>query len=76
MLSGRRYLNLTATHAPVLFIDVPNLTFTMVIQGDNLRWQHGRGKLSVAVSQIWKRAEVICSMISPSASDARLLLPA
>lgn len=36
------YLILTATHAPVLFMDMPNLTFTMVIQGEHLRWRHGR----------------------------------
>lgn len=41
MLSGRHYLNLTATRAPVLFMDMPNLTFTMVIQGDSLRWRRG-----------------------------------
>lgn len=35
------YLNFGATHAPVLFMDMPNLTFNMVILGDNLRWRHG-----------------------------------
>lgn len=42
MLSGLPDLNLTTTHAAVLFMDMPNLTFAMVIQGDNLRWRHGR----------------------------------
>lgn len=39
-------------------------------------WPCFRGELSVAVSQIWKWAEVINSMVSPSASDAGLLLRA
>lgn len=42
--SGRPYLNLTMTHALVLFMDMPNLTFTMVIQGDTLRWLRFRWK--------------------------------
>lgn len=49
---ARPYLNLTMTHALVLFMDMPNLTFTMVIQGDTLRWLRFRWKpVFVAVEE-------------------------
>lgn len=73
------YLILTATHAPVLFMDMPNLTFTMVIQGEHLRWRHGRhseGSCLLLCLRPGKWAQVINKMVSFSASDAKLWLPA
>lgn len=55
---------------PDLYHGNPRRAFKMAA------WARFRGKLSVAVSQTWKWAEVINKMVGLSASDAKLWLPA